>query len=664
MKITSMGYEVDSITSCGFYFGEDYDLSNASKIEFGIVNTLKTIDTLLTGLEYNKSYYVKAYAVNKIGTIETEVKSFTSGIVLPTISTDTIINITGGSATCNATISNNGGMEVTERGICWATHSKPTTNDEITNNGTGTGSYSGDLTNLQPATAYYVRAYATTSVGTAYGEELSFSSEVILPEVTLNEPTNVLAQSVSLSGTIKFNGGATITDKGFCWATSQNPDLNDNTTSLGSSETGFEKTVDGLSLNTTYYVRAYATNSKGSSYSNQQSFTTLSGLIVLTTEAVTEVTATTAKSGGNVTDDGGAAITAKGVCWSTSSNPTIADNKTVDGSGTGAWVSELAELSVNTTYYIRAYATNSVGTVYGNEQSFTTADGLPTGVTTTAITAITATTATSGGNVSDDGGFAITAKGVCWSTSSNPTTADNKTVDGSGTGAWVSELVELNVNTTYYVRAYATNSVGTVYGDEIGFTTLSETDVYNPSTGKIWMDRNLGATQVATSSTDADAYGDLYQWGRGADGHEKRNSGTTSTLSSSNTPGHGNFITNGSSSYDWRSPQNDNLWQGTNGTNNPCPSGYRLPTEAEWDAERASWSSNNSNGAFASPLKLPVAGYRSNHNGLLYNVGSTGVYWSSTVDGTLASYLGFYSSNAYMRSFLRADGYSVRCLKD
>ena len=195
-------------------------------------------------------------------------------------------------------------------------------------------------------------------------------------------------------------------------------------------------------------------------------------------------------------------------------------------------------------------------------------------------------------------------------------------------------------------------------------TTTAVVDVTNPATGKTWMDRNLGASQVATSSTDADAYGDLYQWGRAADGHEKRNSGTTSTLSNSDTPGHGDFITNSSDPYDWRSPQNDNLWQGVNGTNNPCPSGYRLPTQAEWEAERQSWSSNDAAGAFASPLKLPVAGYRHLSTGSLYHVGSFGYCWSSTVSGAFARRLVFYSSNADLDDSRRARGYSVRCLKD
>jgi uncharacterized protein (TIGR02145 family) len=191
-----------------------------------------------------------------------------------------------------------------------------------------------------------------------------------------------------------------------------------------------------------------------------------------------------------------------------------------------------------------------------------------------------------------------------------------------------------------------------------------KTDVTNPTTGEIWMDRNLGALQVATSSTDAAAYGDLYQWGRAADGHQIRTSGTTTTLGTTDTPVDGNFIIIVSSPYDWRSPQNDNLWQGVSGINNPCPSGYRLPTEAEWEAEHTSWGSNNSAGAFTSPLKLPVAGDRSCSNGSLFDVGSNGNYWSSTVDGTNSRCLFFYSSIAYMASNYRAYGFSVRCLKD
>lgn len=191
-----------------------------------------------------------------------------------------------------------------------------------------------------------------------------------------------------------------------------------------------------------------------------------------------------------------------------------------------------------------------------------------------------------------------------------------------------------------------------------------ELDVISPSTGKTWMDRNLGASQVATSSTDVASYGDLYQWGRGTDGHQLRTSGTTATLSSSDNPGHGDFITSSTDPLDWRSPQNNNLWQGVNGVNNPCPSGYRLPTDTELDAERKSWSANTSAGAFASPLKLPAAGFRVRSNGGFLNVGLTGLYWSSTVSGTIARQLVIGQGSASMTGRFRGDGLSVRCLKD
>ncbi len=188
-------------------------------------------------------------------------------------------------------------------------------------------------------------------------------------------------------------------------------------------------------------------------------------------------------------------------------------------------------------------------------------------------------------------------------------------------------------------------------------------NVTNPTTGKIWMDRNLGASQVATSSTDAASYGDLYQWGRRADGHQCRTSATTATLSSVDQPANSNFILAPSAPYDWRSPQNVNLWQGVNGVNNPCPSGYRIPTEPELEAERLSWSVNTSVGAFASPLKLPVAGGRDGSGGTLGGVGAHGSYWSSAVSGTDSRGLGF-DSIAGITDDDRTGGFSVRCLKD
>jgi hypothetical protein len=206
--------------------------------------------------------------------------------------------------------------------------------------------------------------------------------------------------------------------------------------------------------------------------------------------------------------------------------------------------------------------------------------------------------------------------------------------------------------------------VGVLSFSYAGATAYANT-VLNPKTGKIWMDRNLGATQVATSSTDAASYGDLFQWGRRTDGHQIRTSLTTPTQSSLDQPANINFIIAPDSPYDWRSGQNANLWQGVSGTNNPCPSGYRLPTDIELAAELASWSSSDRAGAFASPLKLPMAGRRF-YFGSLYPENTTGFYWSSTVSGTssLALTFSFDTMSTPISPNGRANGGSVRCIKN
>ena len=193
--------------------------------------------------------------------------------------------------------------------------------------------------------------------------------------------------------------------------------------------------------------------------------------------------------------------------------------------------------------------------------------------------------------------------------------------------------------------------------------------------GKTWLNNNLGANYAnttkgafnpgaqASSSTDANAYGSLFQWGRGADGHEFRTSGNTAGPIA--TPWSStNFITNSTNPRDWRTPQDDNLWQGVSGTNNPCPIGYRVPTDTELDNQRLTWSVNTSSGAIASPLKLPMAGRRVGSDGLLGNVGARGRYWSNTVSSTSARSLYFDSGDAGMSTDSRANGFSVRCLKD
>jgi uncharacterized protein (TIGR02145 family) len=455
-----------------------------------------------------------------------------------------------------------------------------------------------------------------------------------------------------------------------------------NFTEIGSTATDVtifsDKTV---SLNTNYSYRVYSFNKVGKSiqYSNEVSIKTIN-LPTLTTYQISAITFTlngsnvNASSGGGITSDGGSAVTANGVVWDTSTNPTISlSTKTSDGTGNGAFKSSITGLKATTKYYVRAYATNAAGTGYGNELSFTTGAYIiaPT-LTTNTISDILSNSVKSGGNISADGGAAVTSRGVVWGTATNPgTDLSTKTSDGTGTGSFQSSITGLKENTKYYLRAYAINSNWIGYGNEVSFTTpAAVSPSFNTvvgANGKIWMDRNLGATQVATWSGDAESFGDLYQWGRGTDGHQKRTSAIKQIQNSSDVPGHGNFIVNLNTLDDWRSPQNNNLWQGVSGINNPCPSGFRIPTYTELENERKSWIYSNKEGPFASALKLPAAGWRQNevNSSVALTGAGDGYYWSSTVNGIYSIGITFWSKGTmFFPKASRAYGFSVRCIKD
>jgi uncharacterized protein (TIGR02145 family) len=311
-------------------------------------------------------------------------------------------------------------------------------------------------------------------VGTAYGNELLFATlgNYSLPVVTTATITNIAQNTATGGGNVTSDGGAFVSARGVCWSTSPNPTTAGNYTIDGTGGGSFVSNLTGLSANTPYYVRAYATNIVGTAYGNELTFTTLSATMPsVTTTPASNIAQNTATSGGNVTSDGGTTVTARGVCWSTSPAPSITGSHTTDGTGGGSFVSNITGLAPNTPYYIRAYATNTVGTAYGNELTFTTLSVTMPTVTTTPAYNITQTSATTGGNVTSDGGATVTARGVCWSTLPAPAITGSHTTDGSGTGTFTSNLNGLATNTIYYIRAYATNSLGTSYGDELTFST-------------------------------------------------------------------------------------------------------------------------------------------------------------------------------------------------
>ena len=536
-------------------------------------------------------------------------------------------------------------------------------------------------------------------------DELSGSVSVVasFPTITTNDISTITQTTATSGGNITDDGGSTVTGRGVCWNTSTSPTTANSHTADGSGTGTFTSSITGLTAGIIYYVRAYATNSEGTAYGNQQSFTTTAsiGMPTLNTNAISSITETTATSGGNITDDGGATVTTRGVCWSTSTNPTTANNKTTVGSGTGSFTSSLTGLTASTTYYVRAYATNSLGTAYGNEQTFTTTStaGLPN-LTTDAASSITESTATSGGNITDDGGATVTTRGVCWSTSQNPTIANSKTNDGTGTGDFLSSVTGLTAGTTYYLRAYATNSTGTAYGEEKTFITKEDitgqtgtiTD-YDGNTyntigigGQMWMAENLKVIHYA-NSTAIPLETDNTAWVALGDNN------TDKAYCYYNNDANGEKDTYGAL-YTYAAATNGDNDGATQGA---CPTGWHLPSDAQWkelemylgmsqtDANATGWrgidegsklAGNSSmwldgvldsNAAFGTSGFLALPCGRRYTSGAFENVNSVSFWWMSnaysSIDGRLRT-IGYSRSSIGRGNNRKSIGLSVRCIKD
>ena len=298
----------------------------------------------------------------------------TWGAVGFTILTTTPISaITYTTATSGGNITNDGGAPITERGICYSTSLDPTTADNKVTSGSGTGSFTAGMSGLTPSTDYYVKAYAINSMGTTYGSELSFTTTALtFATLTTTAPTAITQTTATSGGNITSDGGTAITERGICYSTNPGPTTADTKITSGSGTGSFTADMSSLTPSTDYYVRAYAINSTDTAYGSEVSFTTSAlTFATLTTVAPTAITQTTATSGGNITDDGGTAITERGICYSTNPDPTTADTKITSGIGTGSFTADMSGLTPSTDYYVRAYAINSTGTAYGNEVSFT-----------------------------------------------------------------------------------------------------------------------------------------------------------------------------------------------------------------------------------------------------------------------------------------------------
>ena len=392
----------------------------------------------------------------------------------------------------------------------------------------------------------------------------------------------------------------------------------------------------------------------------------------LTTAAVSSITTTTATSGGNISSDGGASVTDRGICFGTTQSPTIAGIKVPGGTGTGSFISTLANLLPNTTYYVRAFATNSTGTSYGNQVSFTTPTSVPT-VTTVNVTVFNSTSANLGGVVTSDGGLTVTERGVCYSTSQNPTTANSKIIIGNGTGNFSTTVSNLTVNTTYFVRAYAINSKGTAYGNQVSFKTdnpLTDVDGNPYKTviigNQVWMAENLKATKYSNGTAIPNVT-DYATW-----------AGLTSGA-------YCYFLNNASLGSIYGGLYNFYAVIDSRGL---CPTGWHVPSDSEWSTMRdylggeivaggklketgtVHWASTNSGVDNSTEFTALGGSWRGNDGLFYYYLGHAGWWWTSTAYDATYAWLYFISNSGTGLGrtvdpyFKKEGGCSVRCIKN
>lgn len=469
---------------------------------------------------------------------------------------------------------------------------------------------------------YYFRAYAISSLGIGYGNTviLSFAPPIISTPVV----TNGSSFTPAITGLLAVNAGTpqgTITEYGYCSSTTNPPTIANNKVALSTA-------ASLVNFNAILNSDTFAADPT-------IDLTTIYNAVAL---------------GGTYFSY---YVIAKGnIIYS----PVVFFNPTVDLVTGGTAIATVSGIDVISVPPKIGVASSSTITVHLNVTKAGTYDSFipnsPTGNTTGLILSII-----QGGN------FSLGDQTLVFSVIGTP----QSSLDGN----------------SFVIPRLGTLSTGTIQPADVNNsnaicdgTAVTMVNPVTSKTGKIWMDRNLGASRAATAQDDYMAYGCLFQWGRGNDGHasmvwQTSISGTavnavTSALAGSDTPGNALFIMSSTASFDWRSVSNNTLWQGISGINNPCPVNYRLPTKTEIDQEFdvTGYNITNSGSAFASIHKWVLAGNRFNSDGSLGNAGAVGYLWTSTITGSDVSYRTYDSSSTDSDIAGRALGFSVRCIKN
>lgn len=331
---------------------------------------------------------------------------------------------------------------------------------------------------LEKKTKYYYRYEFYNGYNLMWTEIFNFttSDQQDKPTVETVAASNITMNSASVECNVTTDGGSFVTERGICYSRFENPSLSDSVRYAGTGIGRYTCEMTNLTNATTYYIRAFATNSEGTSLGDVITIRTVEHpmLPTVTVDEVSDITINTAVCGGNVLSDGFAPVTERGICYATHEEPTVFDYKVPGGEGLGLFQCRMSGLEPMTTYHVRSYARNSEGYGYSeNEVTFMTADEtfLPD-VITNEVTDFNHFYAIGSGEVVSDGGLDILERGICWSTSPQPTPLNNKLTAGSGIGVFECRIAYLFGNTTYYVAAFATNAAGTKIGNVVTFTTL------------------------------------------------------------------------------------------------------------------------------------------------------------------------------------------------
>ena len=462
--------KIDSIISSGLIFYPE-DLASYAD---------RTTELLIAEVELYKHFFLASLGCTLAPSTEF-LKTYNKTTSVPTLTTTTVYSINTTTAYSGGNISNDGGDSVLSRGVCWNTAGTPTIANSKTTDGSGVGSFASYITSLSPGTTYFVRAYATNGVGTGYGNQESFSTLEDVPVLTTDTVTaGTNGTTATSGGNITAANGAIIA-RGVCWNQTGSPTTLDDKTSDGTGSGSFTSNISGLAYGESYYVRAYASNSTYTGYGDQKTVTMWN--YATFTDGVFDVKSATMFQVKNIditaTGDGSSTVDKLGLVAKIGSVPTISnydyEYHVTEQTVANGYVLTLSGMASGYTYQYRVYVQNNVGYKYG-AVSEVTLGAIPT-LSTVSVSNIDNDSADSGGTGISDNGPSISTKGCVCKAGSVPTilSYDVKTNDGSGTASFSSSLTGLVASTTYYVRAYATNILGTGYGGRETFATLGST---------------------------------------------------------------------------------------------------------------------------------------------------------------------------------------------